>query len=274
VVLQGKIEAATQNLIDKLAWVLSLCFLLAIGTAVGTLRIIQKGFSQLESQSSELAHVSWHMLEMQEKLARQFSHEMHDELGQSLSGLRRLLSGVPEGQFGAIRSECVGICDEVIQGVRKLSQVLRPVILDDFGLDPSLRWLCDRFNQRTRIEIEYVSNFNGRLSESMETHFFRITQEALTNIARHSQATAVCVSLAANRNSIRLTIDDNGRGLEARVVEPAPGLGMVGMKARARQIHGELRVMNRKEGGVRLEVEAPLQEAAADVEREDPSFVG
>ena len=104
-------------------------------------------------------------------MARSFFHEMHDELGQSLSGLHRMLSLVPDTGFSSIRKESIGIVDEVLQDVRKLSQALRPVILDDFDLDSGLRWLCERFTQRTQIPVDYTSNTKVRLVESLETHF-------------------------------------------------------------------------------------------------------
>ena len=122
--VEALIVRQSQDLIDGLAWVLGLCFVLAACTASITIWIIQRAFAKLEWQATELAHVSWHMIDGHEKMARRFSHEMHDELGQSLSGLRRMLSRVPGSEFGAIRQECVVIVDEVLQNVRKLSQVL------------------------------------------------------------------------------------------------------------------------------------------------------
>jgi signal transduction histidine kinase len=214
------------------------------------------------------------MIDSHEKMARRFSHEMHDELGQSLSGLRRMLSGMPEGSFGTMRQECITIIDEVLQNVRKLSQVLRPVILDDFGLDSALRWLCERFKQRTDIDVTYTSNFNQRFAESEETHLFRIVQEALTNIARHSEATRAWVSLEVLGDRVRLEVADNGRGLRLGAGERTASLGMVGMRARARQLGGELTVENRKEGGLRVRVEVPLKKVEANAEHEDSSFVG
>ena len=104
-----------------------MCFLLAASTAGLTVWIIQRAFARLEWQSAELSRVSWHMLDGNEKMARRFSHEMHDELGQSLSGLRRMLGTVADGTFGAVRQECIGIVDEVLQSVRKPSQMLRPL---------------------------------------------------------------------------------------------------------------------------------------------------
>lgn len=272
--LEERIVTQTQALLDDLVWVLGICILLAVGTSGMTIWIIQKTFKKLEWQASELAHVSWHMLDAHEKIARRFSHEMHDELGQSLTGLRGMLNRVKDSEFGTIRQECVSVVDEVLQNVRKLSQALRPVILDDFGLDSGLRWLCERFQQRTRIPVDYQSNFSGRLAESLETHLFRITQEALTNIARHAEATEAWVSLQVGENTIVLTISDNGRGLQVLSGRRAPSLGMVGMRSRARQVNGELLVEKREGGGLRIRVEAPLVKAEPSVEQEDSSIVG
>jgi signal transduction histidine kinase len=275
--LEAQIVRQTQDLIEGLGLVLGLCFLLAAGTAALSIWIMRRAFAKLDWQAAELAHVSWHMIDGHEKMARRFSHEMHDELGQSLSGLRRMLSGVSDSDFHRIRGECVGIVDEVLQNVRKLSQVLRPVILDDFGLDQGLRWLTERFAQRTGIQVEYTSNVTGRFAEALETHLFRITQEALTNIARHSGATNATVDLSLRNETVYLTVSDDGKGLDNNGVYKGPSLGMVGIRARARQLNGELLVENRKEGGgLRLQVIAPLQkeEVSRNVEQEDPSFVG
>jgi signal transduction histidine kinase len=162
----------------------------------------------------------------------------------------------------------------VLQNVRKLSQVLRPVILDDFGLDSGLRWLCERFTQRTQVPVAYTSNSVERLPESVETHLFRITQEALTNIARHSEATEASVSFAVTDRTVHLEIADNGHGLRPSLGPKNPSLGMVGMRARARQLGGELTVENRSKGGLRIRVEVPLHQAESNGNQEDPSFVG
>jgi len=272
--VEAVIVTETQELIDELSWVLGLCSLIAAGTAGLTVWIIQRGFKMLEFQSGELAKVSWHLIDSHEKLARRFSHEMHDELGQSLSGLRRMLGRISGSENEGIREESVSIVDDVLQNVRKLSQVLRPVILDDFGLDSGLRWLCERFSQRTQIPVAYTSNFNGRLAEAEETQLFRIAQEALTNVARHAGATEASVALSVEGNRVQLEILDNGRGLKPATGEKSPSLGMVGMRARARQLGGELIVENRKEGGLRVRAEVPLQQVSPNAEQEDSSFVG
>lgn len=273
--VEALIVKQTQELIDALAWVLGFCLLLAVATAGLTVWIIQRAFTKLEWQAAELAHVSWHMIDGHEKMARRFSHEMHDELGQSLSGLRRMLSRVRDNEFGTIRKESIAIVDEVLEDVRKLSQVLRPVILDDFGLDSGLRWLCERFTQRTQIPVAYASNSTVRLAGATETHLFRIVQEALTNIARHSEATKASVTLSVNGRTVNLEIADNGHGLQPSAGPKSPSLGMVGMRARARQLGGELTVENRGARGLVIRVEVPLRQVEPlDVEQENPSFAG
>jgi two-component system sensor histidine kinase UhpB len=272
--IEARIVSESQQLIDDLAWVLGLCIVLAAGTAGITVWIIQRAFARLEWQANELAHVSWHMIDTHEKMARRFSHEMHDELGQSLSALRRLLGRIPELNGETTRRDCLVMVDEVLQNVRKLSQVLRPVILDDFGLDSGLRWLCERFTERTQIPVTYSSDCSERLPESVETHLFRITQEALTNIARHSEATEASVSMRLHHPSVELEITDNGRGIRLGAGEKTPSLGMVGMRARARQLGGELLVENRKQGGLRIQVQVPLRAADTYADREDSSTIG
>jgi signal transduction histidine kinase len=141
--------------------------------------------------------------------------------------------------------------------VRELSHLLRPTILDDFGLDAGLRWLSESFAQRTRIEVEYKSEFTGRLADETETHLFRIAQEALTNIARHSGATKASIRLYTDRDRVHVLVHDNGTGLKGSGGNG--GMGMIGMRARARSAGGELTVISKPGGGVEIQVWAPLK---------------
>ena len=192
----------------------------------------------------------------QEVVARRFSHEMHDELGQSLAGLKSMVKRMDGAEFVENRSECVEILDGVLANVRELSQLLRPVILDDFGLDVGLRWLTERFAERTQISADYSSHLPRRLADDQETQLFRIAQEALTNTARHSGATETRVRLDTSGDRVLLRIDDNGRGMPPEA-STKPSLGVVGMRARARHVGGVFVMKNQKAGGLRVEVEAP-----------------
>ena len=271
--LERRIEQRSQSLLDELELVLGLCLVMAISSAAAAIWSTQRAFARLEWHTEELSRVSWQMLQDQEMTARRFSHEMHDELGQTLTGLRGMLKQLGPEAFEARRQECVGILDEALTGVRELSQLLRPVILDDFGLDAGLRWLVARFAERTGITVHYTSDFEGRLRDEDETHLFRIAQEALTNIARHAQANAAFVTLRRAGQEISLTIEDDGRGLAVHH-QKRPSLGMVGMRARARHIGGDLVVANRESGGVRLSVSAPARDAGEDSDEEDPYPAG
>jgi signal transduction histidine kinase len=272
--LETRIEEQSEKLLGGLIWILGACFILAVSGSALTIWTTDKAFRQLEWQTAELSRVSWHMVESNEKIARRFSHEIHDEVGQAMAGAKGMLMRMSPEELPQQREELIGLMDEVMTGIRELSQMLRPVILDDFGLDAGLRWLSERFSQRTRIQVSYDSNFSGRLSDELETQLFRIGQEALTNVARHSGATKASVRLEVARGRVRMEIEDNGKGIPLEWTPSQPSLGMVGMRARARQVEGELTVDNRAGSGLRILVEAPFRGQEEDGSQENPHTAG
>ena len=255
--VEAVIERQSKDLLDRLELVLGVCLLLAIGSAALTIWSTKQAFQNLRWHTEEISRLSMQMLEDQELVARRFSHEMHDELGQQLTGLKGILKRSTAAELDQRRQECLELLDESIASVRELSQLLRPVILDDFGLDAGLRWLADRFRERTRIDVEYKSNISGRLSDDLETHLFRIAQECLTNVARHSGATEAWVRLDVADKRVRMVVEDNGCGIPENDAKVRSSIGMVGMRARARYVDGELILSNRDEKGLRVEVLAP-----------------
>jgi signal transduction histidine kinase len=269
--LDVRIAAQARKTVHDSLVLLGSCLLLALVCSVMTVRMTAASFRKMESQASELSRVSWHMLEGQEAAARRFSHELHDELGQTLAALKANLLSITPENLAAKQSDCLALTGEAISNVRELSQLLRPVILDDFGLDAALRWLAEKFSERTRIRIRYESNFQGRLREQTETHLFRIAQEALTNVARHSGATEVDLSLMRTAREIRLRIADNGRGVPevARGPERQGGLGLIGMKARARHAGGTLLLSSGN--GFTVEVAIPVAGSPDGSEPQDPN---
>ncbi len=195
----------------------------------------------------------------QESVARRFSHELHDELGQSLTAVKANLLSMKSTAEPKRMEDCLQLVNESIQNVREMSQLLRPTILDDFGLDACLRSLAEMFSQRTGTDVEYESNFSGRLADETETHLFRIAQEALTNVARHSGAKKVRMNLRFASDKLHLEINDNGCGIPAGDTAPAGGLGMIGMRARARSAGGEVLLKSGKSSGVSIEVWVPAK---------------
>ena len=260
---QARIAQRSQRLVQDSFFLLGGCLLLALACSIVTVRITGALFRKMEWQAGELGRVTWHMLENQETTARRFSHELHDELGQSLTALKANLVAVARehGAESARVVDCRQLADHCIQNVRELSQLLRPTILDDFGLDAGVRWLTERFAQRTGVEVDYRSEFNKRLPDEAETHLFRIVQEALTNVARHSGATRVEIRLKQEGKQVCLTLKDNGCGLQPNG-NPNQGMGLIGMRARARSLGGGLKVESGTPG-VEIEMWAPLLQPKA-----------
>jgi len=255
---QSRMDRRSGQLVRESLGLLSGCLLLALVCAIFTVRTTTQLFRGMERQSAELSRVTWHMLEGQETAARRFSHELHDELGQSLTAIKANITALDPAvpPDPARLEDCRRLVDEAIQNVRELSHLLRPTILDDFGLDAGLRWLSERFSQRTGIDVDYQSSFAERLADQTETHLFRIVQEALTNVARHSAATRVNIALARNGTRVHLTVRDNGCGFQPN---GTPGLGLVGMRARAQSVGGELEISSKD--GVAVDLWAPLEGA-------------
>jgi signal transduction histidine kinase len=258
---QNQLDARSRELLGTTFIFGGASVLLALVFAGVTVYLVSQLIRQMEAQTTELGRVSWHMLEDQEATARRFSHELHDELGQSLTAIKTNLAALGvNGQPNAERmADCVRLVDDAIGNVRQMSQLLRPTILDDFGLEAGLRWLVEGFAARTGIDVNFESNFGGRLPDETETHLFRIAQEALTNVARHATGVKhVTVQLAASDNSICLAVKDDGQGFD-----PGPhrrrGMGMIGMRARARSTGGDFSVRSRPGEGVVIEVRAPLK---------------
>lgn len=255
---QAEIDRRTARLSQVSLAFASAAVLLALVFAIFTVRLVSQLVERLEAQTAELGRVSWHMLEAQEATARRFSHELHDELGQSLTAVKTNLTALQRNGFDESRlGDCIHLVDESIGNVRQMSQLLRPTILDDFGLEAGLRWLAEGFQTRTGTEVKVVSTYSGRLPDETETHLFRIAQEALTNIARHAGAKHVEIKLESSAGGIVLSIADDGRGLQPDL-PGSRGLGMIGMRARARSAGGDVTVQSKPGHGVLIEVRVPL----------------
>jgi signal transduction histidine kinase len=255
---QAEIDRRTTRLSQVSLAFASAAVLLALLFAIFTVRLVSQLIERLEAQTAELSRVSWHMLEAQEATARRFSHELHDELGQSLTAVKTNLTALERNGIEPSRlRDCIHLVDDSIGNVRQMSQLLRPTILDDFGLEAGLRWLAEGFQARTGMEVKVVSTYSGRLPDETETHLFRIAQEALTNIARHASAKHAEIRLQSVAGGICLSIGDDGRGLTPD--RPGSrGLGMIGMRARARSAGGDVTVQSKPGQGVLIEVRVPF----------------
>lgn len=241
-------------------WLIVAAFLIALPGAVFTVRIATTMFRQLQWQESELDRLSSRTMADQEATARRFSRELHDEFGQTLNAVEAcLVSMQNSGQYVPERVEdALAMIKAAIGNARELSQLLRPSILDDFGLDISLGWLSEGFAQRTGMSVDYVCAGVPRLDGDTETQLFRIAQEALTNVARHAEATLVRIELETEGDAVVLTVADNGQGMP--LSSKGNGLGLVGMRARSRAAAGKLTISSSPGKGVTIRAEVHVKE--------------
>jgi signal transduction histidine kinase len=211
----------------------------------------------------DLERLSARLVDAQEDERRTLARELHDEVGQALTAIKMEVGVALRGGSGDTRTrrsleEARAIAESTLQGVRDLSQLLHPSMLDDFGLPETLTAYVRKFATRTgiRADLTFAGN-EGRLPPAVEVGVYRIVQEALTNVARHSGAGQCIVTIDRQDHSLKVTIDDDGIG---GVDEHARtrGLGVIGMRERAQSLAGAFSIENRPGGGTRILVTVPL----------------
>jgi PAS domain S-box-containing protein len=184
------------------------------------------------------------VVEAQERERRRIARELHDEIGQTLTGLKLTLEGHDRlsSEAAASRLARAGeLAVELLHRVHDLSLGLRPVILDDLGLQPALLWLTERYRDQTGIHVALrCSGLEGRLRSEVETAAYRIVQEALTNVARHAAVDRAAVGCVLEDGRLRLEVVDDGRGFEVDAVPVGQSSGLVGMEERARSTAGRI----------------------------------
>jgi PAS domain S-box-containing protein len=209
---------------------------------------------------------------VREEERTRMAREIHDELGQTLTGIKMDLSwlrrrcrepldlGQPELE-SRIES-MMRLMDSTLDMVRRLATELRPVVLDSFGLEAALKWQISEFQKRTGLRCTLSSEGEeAPLDRSCSRAIFRIFQEAMTNIARHAQATAVRVTLARENGGFLLKVADNGVGIAPEKLTDAAALGLMGMRERARAFGGSVTLGRDPGGGTLVEVRVPLTPA-------------
>lgn len=150
-----------------------------------------------------------------------------------------------------------GLLDKIEEQLRHLSHELRPTILDDLGLRPALEFLADGVSRRTGLQIGIEGSPGARLPTPAETALYRVVQEALTNIARHAEATQVTLRLRCDDEHLRLEVADDGKGFDTGQPKPR-SLGLLTMSERARELGGSFAVDTRPGAGTRLTLTVPL----------------
>lgn len=223
----------------------------------------------LKESRERLQTLSQRLVEVQEEERRAIARELHDRVGQTLAALNinliiinDQLAGKVDEQINARLNDSMKLVTETITLVRDVMSNLRPSVLDDYGLEAALQSYLDDYMRRygIRVLMDKSGSLSSRPGPSVEMTFLRIAQEALMNVARHARASNVTLSLQQNEGAIRLTVRDNGRGIEPAEQARRPGShGLTIMRERAEALGGTLEVESAPGQGTRITVTIPVE---------------
>jgi signal transduction histidine kinase len=238
---------------------LDIVFALAMGIGIVIL-----AFEALDERTTELERLSSRMIHQHEEERRRLSRELHDQTAQVWTAVRMQLGLIHEAAppaLGPRFDRVLALVDEGIQSIRHVTTNLRPPLLDDLGLGPALRALAQTFASESGLDISFdaPAEFPSVSSEA-SLALFRALQEALSNVARHSGATAVQVRVAVSNGELTLEVRDNGRGFPPAVPASPSSLGLSGMRERVAAVHGSVSL--NAGAGAAVTIRLPLTRAS------------
>jgi PAS domain S-box-containing protein len=210
--------------------------------------------SQLELRTLELQRLSTQLLRIQDEERRRIARELHDDLGQNLAALKLNLDISVRRTKSTELSEAVELADGAISKVRNLSYLLHPPLLDESGLLPAIHWFIEGFNKRSNLKITLDSKPAQfpRLAKEIETTVFRILQECITNVYRHSGSSDARIEIHQKPDRVVVKVRDFGKGIEADMMRGAlplaTGAGIGGMRERLKQFGGDLKITSAEPG--------------------------
>jgi len=225
---------------------------------------ISTDITEVKKAQDQLRRLSGSIMANQEKERSYIARELHDELGQILTALRMdavWFRDRMQGSDSTVIKRAQAMCkliDRTIEEVRMMAVRLRPGVLDHLGLVDALEWYATDFERRTDVSCVFDHTGVPKLNENIATTAYRITQEALTNVARHAAAKYVTITLKSNNGELRLHVVDDGKGFEQQILKDGEGLGVAFMRERASLVGGDLEVASSPEHGTTVTFTAPL----------------
>jgi signal transduction histidine kinase len=278
--LAGLFERLRLGLIGMVVLTLTGGSALAIFTSATVMRLQNEASTRLEENieaKTSLRELSAKLVRAQEEERRAISRELHDEAGQSFSAIlieTENLLDVPHGESVKAHLESIrNLAQRGLAGARNMALLLRPSMLDDFGLVPALNWQAKETAKRTGLRIQvFAADLPGDLPEEHKTCIYRVVQEALHNVSKHAQASAAQVVVQQSEQQIELSVQDDGTGFDAERVR---GLGLLGMEERAHHLGGKLVIDSQPGRGTLLKINLPLARLPGDLNHEThPDFAG
>jgi two-component system NarL family sensor kinase len=228
-------------------------------------RLLNRELGERVAAENELRKLSVRLMRVRDEESRKFARELHDGLGQNLVAAKLTADSLQneEPENGKLKELCAVLQDCVSQ-TRTISYLLHPPMLDEMGFGSAAQWFIEGYAQRTGVAVSsHISPEAEHLPRDLELTLFRILQEALTNIHRHSKSEKVDVSVSTTSQEVMLIVRDYGSGIPADVLTDFKttgahvGVGLAGMKERVRELHGELEILS-DAAGTQIEVRVPM----------------
>ena len=248
--LERRVEQRTEELTEALA-------------------MLQSEMEIRKEAEAQLRHLTVRLMTLQDEERRRIARDLHDSTGQTLSALKMTVASLQHsvnGTLGVSRliDDLNALADEALREIRTTSYLLHPPLLDEGGFASAARWFVEGFSKRSNIEVECdIPQQTERFSKECELVLFRVLQESLTNIHRHSGASTASVALTMDQGRLELRVSDNGSGIEqtklAQMDEPGRqlGVGIAAMRERVRKLGGRLELQSSK-AGTKLSVSLPM----------------
>ncbi len=219
---------------------------------------LKRAEAAVREYAERLKLLSRRLMEVQELERRNIALELHDEIGQLLTGLKLTLeisTRLPGGEVGASLDQARQLVNELMARVRSLSLDLRPAMLDDFGLLPTILWHIEHYTAQTQVQVNFRHSGleEKRFAPDVETAAYRVVQEALTNVARHAEVHEATVRIWTHQQTLLIQVEDHGKGFDVESVLAASySSGLAGMRERAIVLGGQLTVESHVGNGTRL----------------------
>jgi len=230
---------------------------------------VQERTRELSERTEQVRELSAKLLSLQDEERRRLARELHDSTGQMLAAMKMVLDEMrieaKEPKFAALVNQSIELNDEMSRQLRTMSYLLHPPLLDEVGLPSALRWYTEGFAERSAIKVDLqVSEGFDRLPQEMEIAIFRVVQECLTNIHRHSGSPTASVRLNRTDDAVDVEISDTGQGIASDRVRGdriVSGVGLMGIEERMRQFGGSVKVTS-SENGTLVNAGIPLKNSA------------
>ena len=258
-----RIKSADQEFRWSIGWIAAIAMLLGLGIAAVTVTRMSAMEKQSTAAEARLRLLSTELRTAQERERKYLSRELHDQVGQMLTGVRMELASMArlladsESELSSRIARAKGTVEQTLRIVRNIAMLLRPSMLDDLGLTPAITWLVKEISRSSGIEITADIERNvDSLPDAHRTCLFRVVQEALTNVARHSGAQSAQVTVAIGGDWVVCRVSDDGKGFDAGERRPR-GLGLLGMEERVRELGGSMNISSAAGLGAKIELRLP-----------------